>query len=188
MVQHNNYHHGDLKKALIQGGMAILLSDGLEKLTLRKVAKFCNVSHNAPYRSFKNKEEFLVALGQEIFTELTSDIFKIIENTDGNPDTDFEKMMTTFYEYAINNPTKYRFVAGNFFSQEGKHVHLTGVVTSAFISVRNFLEQHRKAKNFHHLDSDSMAIMCISTMHGFCSIVIDNKFDLLKIGPINYKN
>lgn len=54
-MHNQNYHHGDLKAALIKEGLKILDREGYQGLSLRKMAKACNVSQTAPYRHFKNK-------------------------------------------------------------------------------------------------------------------------------------
>lgn len=43
------YHHKDLRNALIEKGIEIVNSEGLHSFSLRKVAAACGVSHAAPY-------------------------------------------------------------------------------------------------------------------------------------------
>jgi len=180
MLAQKTYHHGNLRATCIQNGIEILLEEGIDKLTLRNVAKRSKVSHNAPYRSFKNKEDLLAAIAQEIYAELTKEIYAIVEHPSASAKEDFRKMCTTFYEYATNNPVKYRFVAGNTVDQEGNYSQLTEIVNEAYSMVRNFLIYHIEQGNFRSIDPDKMAIHCISTIHGFCLIVIENKLNLLQ--------
>jgi AcrR family transcriptional regulator len=67
------HHHGDLRNALIQAGLEILDTEGLEKLTLRKAAARAGVSHAAPAHHFPGKEGLLQAIaahGYDQFSEL----------------------------------------------------------------------------------------------------------------------
>lgn len=57
-----SYHHGDLRETLIKKGLEMLQAEGLDKLSLRRLAKACGVSEAAPYSHFKNKEELLVSI------------------------------------------------------------------------------------------------------------------------------
>lgn len=56
------YHHGDLKRDLIEKGLNIVNTHGSSALTMRKVAAECNVSATAAYKHFKNKDDLLEAI------------------------------------------------------------------------------------------------------------------------------
>jgi len=59
------YHHGDLRRALIQGGLALLAREGLAGFSLRALAQELGVSHAAPYRHFSSREELLAQIVAE---------------------------------------------------------------------------------------------------------------------------
>ena len=60
--QRQTYHHKDLRNALIETGIQIVNTEGVNAFSLRKVAAACGVSHAAPYSHFQNKEELLEAM------------------------------------------------------------------------------------------------------------------------------
>ena len=60
------YHHGDLRRALIETGIDFIKQKGEEALSLRKIAEICGVSNAAPYAHFKSKDEFIVAIQKYI--------------------------------------------------------------------------------------------------------------------------
>ena len=59
------YHHGDLRRALVDAARRILEADGPTALSLRAVAREAGVSPAAPYHHFKDKAELLDAVAQE---------------------------------------------------------------------------------------------------------------------------
>jgi AcrR family transcriptional regulator len=75
--QPDNYHHGNLREALIQAGLRSLQVEGVETLSLRKLAEQCGVSPAAPYAHFENKEALLDAMEEYVMVELT----KALEQT-----------------------------------------------------------------------------------------------------------
>ena len=59
------YHHGDLRSALIEEGMAELASKAPEDVSLREIARRAGVSATAVYRHFPDKAALLSALCEE---------------------------------------------------------------------------------------------------------------------------
>lgn len=64
------YHHGDLPAALLRAAGQLLEKEGVERLTLRSLARRTGVSHAAPYRHFRDREALLAALAAEGFAML----------------------------------------------------------------------------------------------------------------------
>lgn len=58
----DDYHHGDLRRALLEAAEAELIENGIEAFSLRKVAKRAGVSHAAPAHHFKDVSGLLTAL------------------------------------------------------------------------------------------------------------------------------
>jgi AcrR family transcriptional regulator len=56
------YHHGNLREALVQEAIHLLETEGLTGLSLRKTARGVGVSQAAPYSHFKDKQALLVAV------------------------------------------------------------------------------------------------------------------------------
>lgn len=71
-MEKKEYHHKDLKTELLEAGILLLKSEGLEGLSLCKVAAACGVSHTAPYRHLNNKEELLAAMQRYVEQEFVA--------------------------------------------------------------------------------------------------------------------
>jgi len=59
-----NYHHGDLRNALIVAAAELIERDGTLEFTMAEAATRAGVSSAAPYRHFSDKEELLRAVRQ----------------------------------------------------------------------------------------------------------------------------
>lgn len=64
------YHHGDLRRAVLEAAFAEVAERGLRELTLREVARKIGVTHAAPYHHFKDREALIEAMAEEAFSEL----------------------------------------------------------------------------------------------------------------------
>jgi AcrR family transcriptional regulator len=65
------YHHGNLRETLLQGAVRVIAEVGPAAFTLREVARRAGVSHNAPYRHFRDKDALLATVAAQGFRELT---------------------------------------------------------------------------------------------------------------------
>src|SRR5215475_10955985 len=64
------YHHGDLRRALLDEALRTIQAHGVEHLTLRTVGERLGVSRSALYRHFADKQALLTTVGKEGFREL----------------------------------------------------------------------------------------------------------------------
>lgn len=68
--QARTYHHGDLRRALIDEGMRRARTGGPASVTLREVTRAVGVSPNAAYRHFTDREDFVRAVAAQAQLEL----------------------------------------------------------------------------------------------------------------------
>jgi len=68
------YHHGDLRRTLLDAAMTLIDIRGLGALTLRETARRAGVSEAAPYRHFTNLDDLLGAVALEGYEMLITDL------------------------------------------------------------------------------------------------------------------
>ncbi|MGW0586214.1 TetR/AcrR family transcriptional regulator [Streptosporangium sp. NPDC002607] len=68
------YHHGDLRRALLDAAMEAIAKDGPAALSLRDVARHVDVSHAAPTHHFRNKTGLLTAIAVEGYHQLADEL------------------------------------------------------------------------------------------------------------------
>ncbi|MFI2649353.1 TetR/AcrR family transcriptional regulator [Micromonospora fulviviridis] len=67
MTQPRAYHHGDLRRALLEAAVEVMAESGPAALSLRDLARRAGVSHAAPAHHFSDKAGLLTALAAEGF-------------------------------------------------------------------------------------------------------------------------
>ena len=65
----NRHHHGNLRAALIECGLALIQRKGIHALTLREIGQRLGVSRSAAYRHFQDKAALLFAISEAGFIE-----------------------------------------------------------------------------------------------------------------------
>jgi AcrR family transcriptional regulator len=66
--KNKKYHHGDLRNTLLELAEEHLGKNGIDKLSLRALARDIGVSQTAPYRHFIDKNGLLAALATRYTT------------------------------------------------------------------------------------------------------------------------
>ena len=99
----DRYHHGDLRRALVQEAATIIGARGIEALTLRAVGDSLGVSRTAMYRHFADKSDLLAAVAAEGFRRLRA-----------TQQGSFEEMGRSYVRFAMANPAHYRVMFGGF--------------------------------------------------------------------------
>lgn len=70
----DNYHHGNLKDALVMAARTQVAAEGAASLNLRALARELGVTHPAVYRHFKDKDALLEAVAQRGFEALANEL------------------------------------------------------------------------------------------------------------------
>jgi len=104
----SDYHHGNLRAALLSQAVKVIGEKGVEGLSLRKVAKDLGVSHAAPTRHFKSKADLLSAIVRASYQELTKAILdEAASAEETNAIIRLNLMARSTIRWAMNNRAKY---------------------------------------------------------------------------------
>jgi AcrR family transcriptional regulator len=106
------YHHGDLRRGLLDAASELMAEDQNWTFSLREVARRAGASHNAPYNHFASKSDLLVAIAAEGFERLRDRMLAAIEEI-ANPKTALIKVAVVYVSFGVENPARYRLMFGS---------------------------------------------------------------------------
>jgi AcrR family transcriptional regulator len=182
------YHHGDLRRALIETALQLITEEQDWTFSLREVARRAGVSHRAPYNHFPEKLDLLAAVAAVGFERLRDGLLRAIAGID-----DSEKMLAaiagTYVRLGLENPALYRLMFGPVLSDTGTADRPT-VAKIAGAQARAVLEEvvlHGARSGAFAVAPDNpqdlalTAISVWSATHGLAMLVIDRipRADLL---------
>ena len=105
-INPRRYHHGDLRDALIDAGMALLEQRHAEPLGLREVARAVGVSATSIYRHFPDKEALLGAIAARGFARMGEMQLHAASGRSGHDA--FAAMGVAYVRFALRNPAVFR--------------------------------------------------------------------------------
>src|SRR3989344_7034622 len=108
-----DYHHGDLKRALMVAASELLEEVGYEGFTLRKCAARAGVSPSAPAHHFKDANGLLNSLAVEGFQSLSSKLRVTFLNSPKDTANPCSAVAVEYLRFAKNNPALYKVMFGS---------------------------------------------------------------------------
>src|SRR5271170_5207779 len=106
------YHHGDLRRALIEAALALLEEEQDWAFSLRHVARRAGVSHNAPYNHFPEKQNLLAAIAVVGFERLRDRLASAAAGTK-SPELAVVRIGVAYVHLGVENPALYRLMFGS---------------------------------------------------------------------------
>src|SRR5262245_43307875 len=126
-----SYHHGNLRRALLDEALAMIRAEGVEGLTLREIGARLGVSRTALYRHFADKRALLQAVAAEGFLALRQQLVAAWESGAGQY-TGFHSMGLAYIRFAVANPSHYRVMFGGFIDPKAQDCGLAVEAAAAF--------------------------------------------------------
>ena len=104
-----SYHHGDLRAALIEAGLAAIEQNGGGALSLREIARSVGVSAAAVYRHFPDKGALMAALAEVGLARLAA-AQRAASEAAGGGKAGFSATGAAYVRFALANPGLFRLV------------------------------------------------------------------------------
>ena len=169
------YHHGDLRRALIDEAVRTIGRSGAAGLTLRSAGERLGVSRTALYRHFSDKGALLAAVASEGFQRFTRDLQRAWE--EGGPNLDgFNRMGRAYVGFALENPSHYRVMFGEFRELCTKDPELQQVAYRSFEVLLNAIVTLQRAGVMRVDDPVMTGNYIWATMHGIAALAINGLF------------
>jgi AcrR family transcriptional regulator len=173
------YHHGDLRRSLIDAALELLAEEQNWAFSLREVARRARVSHNAPYNHFADKQELLAAVAASGFLTLRDRMRKAIAAVD-RPDEALVKTGIVYVRFGVENPAFYKLMFGSVLGSaeaERPHVYVKAADEAKAVLV-GVIERGAARSVFPALQNDpkrmQVAVLAAwSIVHGLTMLAID---------------
>ncbi len=168
----DRYHHGDLRRALLDEALRTIHQDGVEALTLRTIGLALGVSRTALYRHFADKRALLSAVATEGFRMLRG---RLVEVWGSGGVREFNEMGVAYVQFAIANPSHYRVMFGGFVDDGPRDEELTREGMAAFQALVDAIAALQKSADVRKDDPLQLARFIWATVHGVSMLIIDGQ-------------
>jgi AcrR family transcriptional regulator len=171
-----NYHHGDLKNALIQAGIKILAEDGVGGLSLRKAARKAGVSHSAPYSHFTDKQNLIAAIASDGHKQIYERFAAIQARYADDPLRQFLSGAWSYIEFGLESPDHYKITFSGALQDEHNHSEFIEYSQRNMQVLRNMVAQCRDKEILDsQIDLELQAVSLWGLLHGLVLLLIQGQ-------------
>ena len=162
----NSYHHGNLKKELLDCALKMCERDGYTKLSIRSLAKESNVSQTAPYRHFKTKEDLYAEVAIEGFNKIHKAISKYDSNDSKRNLIDGTK---AYIKFCLKNANTYDLMFGTAIKDFTKYPMLFEAANKTYLHIRSTFKEFSKNKDDLYIEESCIDIW--AKIHGMVGLL-----------------
>jgi AcrR family transcriptional regulator len=170
----NAYQHGNLREALVQAGLKLLGESGVEGLSLRAAAQLAGVSHAAPYRHFKDKNDLVAAVAEQGFRLLTASMREEAARVGGGSFRERVRALGRGYvKFARAHPAYLRVIFGGVLSRDLCPPDLQAAGSEAYHVLRDAVAEGIARGDERAADPDVVSLAAWSMAHGLSHLLIN---------------
>ena len=170
-----NYHHGDLKNALIKAGVEILSKEGIEGLSLRKVAQRAGVSHSAPYSHFSDKQSLIAAISTEGFNQLYAELDAAVLANSKNPKKQLQQGALAYLQFALKNTDTFKIMFSGALEMEKEYPAFVEISHRTFQRVVDVVKACQEAGVMRATSAEMLAVAVWGQVHGIVSLALEGQ-------------
>ena len=175
------YHHGDLKRVVIETAQDMLREEKGWQFTLRELARRAGVSHAAPYKHFPDKSALLAELATLGFDQLRREVDGTSVRQARTSRAEFVAAAKAYIQFGTANPSLYRMMFSADVDKKAFRT-LDEAATSAFAVLTTILERGQSSGALKKQPVRGQAAATWALLHGFTLLAIDGQLLPEKIG------
>jgi len=170
-----SYHHGDLRRTLLEVAFRLLEQSDPGQLSLRAIAREAGVSRAAPYHYFVDRETLLAAVAAEGFRALRAAMVERLESAEGTPLRRMQEMGVAYVLFAVRHPQLYRLMFGGELRNRERHAELQRESAETFAALGAAMEDSVPPASGQPGEAGALALSAWALVHGLAMLLVDQR-------------
>ncbi len=174
MAARAEYHHGNLRRALLDAALALFAERERFDFTMRELARAAGVTHNAPYRHFADRFALMDSLAAEGFVLLREEQLASAKELADDPRSRIAQMGDAYVRFAVAHPHHFRLM----FSRPAKtaSAEVARAARASFALLEKAIADAEARRMLRPgLKKRDLAVAAWSLVHGLASLVVSGQ-------------
>lgn len=171
------YHHGDLRRVLVDAAFELVGEAGAGAVSVREAARRAGVSPGAPFRHFQSRDALLAAVAEEAQRRFRIEIDKALAKAPADdPLQQFHCLGRAYLDWAIRNPTHFEVISSRRLFEHEKSVAVTRDNNEVVALTTRLLKEAHARGQLGPSDLTQVLIGARALVYGFARMAIDGHF------------
>jgi AcrR family transcriptional regulator len=171
------YHHGDLRRVLIDAALQLAEEGGVEAVSVREAARRAGVSPGAPFRHFESRDALMTAVAEEAQRRLRAEIGAALSKAPaGDPLSQFRSFGLAYLRWAMRNPAHFEIISSGRYFDHDAAAELSRDNAELIAMSGHMLEEAFARGMLRTSDLKQVQIAGRALVYGFARMNIDRHF------------
>ena len=170
------YHHGNLRRALLDATLQLIGEGGPDSFSLREVARRVGVDHRAAYKHFEDRAALLAELATEGYEALHAAVRAALEQAPADAaDVRLIVAAQASMEFAVEHPALYRLMSGPRLNEGGRFAALERALVSNMAALQAEIAAGVERGQFAQLSPLEASIAFWAALNGLIGFVLSKR-------------
>lgn len=167
------YHHGDLRRALLDQAATVVETQGVGALSLRDLARRVGVSATAPYHHFAGKAALVAAIAEDAMADLDAALAAAADAAQSEPaSARLSAIGVAYVLFAVDHPERFRLAFRPEMGEPFDGLIEDGVLPEEIVGFRQLVRVVRDVEPDPGRQS-VVAVAAWSIAHGLAALLVD---------------
>ena len=171
------YHHGDLRRVLIDAALKLAEEGGIEQISVREAARRAGVSPGAPFRHFESRDALMLAVAEDAQRRFRAEIETALAQAPaGDPLKRLRCFGLAYLRWAMRNPAHFEIISSGRYFDLNDAGELTRDNDELIALMERMLSDAAARGQLRALDLKEVQIAGRALVYGFARMNIDRHF------------
>jgi AcrR family transcriptional regulator len=171
----HGYHHGDLRRALVDAALELARRHGTDRVTIREAAHLAGVSQTAPYRHFTSRDALLAAIAEEAFEAVTRHVAAARDAAGSHALDRFREMGLAAFEFYVADAARFRLMFGAISARKDEFPTLAQAWRAAYALLTDGVLECQRVGCIREGDPAEIAVTVWATIYGLAALVVEGQ-------------